>query len=293
LVHLKNLLTRHERLYKVYRNVGWQVHKLQDLKSFFWPKELRGFIEPFGFHLVGPDTPATRAMLRGKFETEELAAVIPALQWAETFVDVGANVGLYTCIARHLGRQTLSIEPQTGNLGYLLRNLTINGWEDAAVWPVGISSKPGLLTLFGASGPSASLIKAWAGYSARFKQTIPVTTLDTLVGDRFYGKRLFIKIDVEGAEYDVLLGSERTLALEPQPIWMVELCLSEYHPGGTNPNFKKTFDIFWKHGYQARAMGPAAKIIHPEDVDRWVAQGKTEDGEINFLFSGNESFGSR
>jgi FkbM family methyltransferase len=291
LFNLKNMLKRHEGLYKVYQNVGWQVHKMQDLKSFFWPKDLHGVIEPFGFRFVGPDVPATRAMLRGIFETEELTAVVASLLTAEMFVDVGANVGLYTCIARHMGKHALSIEPQPGNLGYLLRNLTLNGWSDAEVWPVGISSKAGLLTLFGASGPSASLIKGWAGYSAHFQQTIPVTTLDVLIGDRYAGKRLFIKIDVEGAEYGVLLGAEDTLDLEPKPIWMVEICLSEYHPGGINPNYKKAFDLFWSHGYQARAMGPVAKIILPEDVDRWVAEGKTDDGVINFLFSQGDLFG--
>ena len=57
------------------------------------------------------------------------------------------------------------------------------------VYPLGLSDKYGLVNLYGASGTGASLLSGWAAYSSRFRQTISVTTLDTLLGNRFDGKQ--------------------------------------------------------------------------------------------------------
>ena len=82
-----------------------------------------------------------------------------------------------------------------------------NGWQNnAEVFPLALGEKPELLTLYGASGPSASLVKNWAGYSSHFKKVVPVSTLDNILAGRFLGQRLFIKMDVEGTEYQVLKG---------------------------------------------------------------------------------------
>ncbi|MHB8876699.1 MAG: class I SAM-dependent methyltransferase [Myxococcaceae bacterium] len=70
----------------------------------------------------------------------------------------------------------VSFEPQPRNVHCLFQNLVANGWEDRAeVFPAALGARPGLLPLYGASGPSASLLRNWAGYSARYKRTVPVT----------------------------------------------------------------------------------------------------------------------
>lgn len=120
----------------------------------------------------------------------------------------------------------IATEPQQQNLQCLFQNLTANGWEDKAeVFPLALSERPKLLTLYGASGTSASLIKNWAGYSSRFKKIVPVSTLDNILAGRFSGERLFIKMDVEGAEYHVLKEAVATLRLAPKPTWSLEIGL--------------------------------------------------------------------
>lgn len=178
----------------------------------------------------------------------------------------------------------IAIEPQPGNLRHLMQNLEVNGWLDVELWPVGVADKTGLRTLHGASGPSASLVKGWAGYSTRFRQTIPMTTLDTLIGQRLDSKRLLIKIDVEGAEYSVLLGAEKTIKRRPRPIWLVEISLSKYHPGGTNLNFEQTFKLFRKYGYSAWGLSNPLWRVDPVTVERWVREGRTDDDVVNFVF---------
>jgi len=223
-------------------------------------------------------------MLKGTFEQDELSIIKSHLNSSDVFVDVGANIGYYSCIARSLGKDVVAFEPQIQNLECLYANLKSNGWSDTEVYPIGLGRKPGLLTLYGASGPSASLVKGWAGYSERFNRIIPVNTIDNVLRDRFDGKRLFIKIDVEGAEYDVLRGATKTVTMSPRPTWFIEICLSEFHPGEINPNYAATFDLFWRHGYEVLLANKEMRPITSVDIKNWVSDKRTNLNEFNYLF---------
>jgi FkbM family methyltransferase len=188
-------------------------------------------------------------------------------------------------MARQEGKHIVAVEPQPGNLIYLYANFLANNWNDAEIFPLGLGATPRILPLFGASSTGASLIPGWAGASRRYRRTIPVTTMDILLGERFRGKKLFIKIDVEGVEYDVLRGAKRTLNLDPKPTWMVEICLREFHPGGENPHYAATFGMFWENGYEARTADDRHRPVTPYDIDLYVRNGQGIPGAINFFFT--------
>jgi FkbM family methyltransferase len=269
-----------------YRSLSWRVARWVDWKDNVFPESLPSASTPYGFRLQVRNHPANRAMLKGTFEPEEVALIQKQLAQTDVFIDVGANIGFYTCLARQQGKYVVAVEPQPRNLRCVYQNLLSNNWNDLAeVYPLGLGAKPGILTLYGASGPSASLIPGWAEYSDRFRQTIPISTLDIIAGQRFAGKRTFVKIDVEGYEYGVLKGALLLLGLAPRPVWLVEICLNEYHPSGINPDYKAAFQLFWDHGYEARSADKENKLIRPEDVDRWIASKRCDSGTINYLFS--------
>jgi hypothetical protein len=108
--------------------------------------------------------------------------------------------------------------------------------------------------------------------------------LNILLGDRFAGKRVFIKVDVEGAEYPALLGATGVMNMQPKPTWVVEICFNEYHPDGVNPRFQDTFDLFWQRGYEARTADRRNKLIQRADVDNWLKCGRCDSGTINYKF---------
>lgn len=226
------------------------------------------FVEtPYGFRLKGDS-----AMQNGTFETSEIRLITALFDDIDVFIDVGANVGLYTCLARHAGKRTLAVEPLQANLGYLFANLEENGWTDVEVWPIALADSAGTSRLSGAS-TGASLLAGWAGASPLLRSSVAVSTLDTILGSRFAGQRLLIKVDVEGAEWRVLKGAEVTLAASPAPIWLIEVNLTENHPTGVNPHYLETFEMLWSHGYNSRMVDD--RLISNADVDAWLCSPAT------------------
>ena len=233
---------------------------------------------PFGFRMRGHGS-----MQTGAFEPVETALIRELLPNVAAFIDVGANVGFFSCLARHAGVHVVAIEPSAHNLALLLDNLVENGWTDVEVYPVAVGADTDIATLYG-DGTGASMVRRWSGTSDVWRRLVPVTTLDALVGTRFTREPLLIKVDVEGLELSVLTGARATLGREPRPTWLVEVCLTEHHPGGRHPDFEGVFQAFWSEGYEARTADEERRLVQPEDVRRWIAHGARDFGGINFLF---------
>jgi FkbM family methyltransferase len=289
---LKQFLRRFKVLSDFNTRLHWQIHLFKDWWGTKVWKKTNEVVTPLGFKLISGFHPAYQMMRSGTFEPEETALIQRFLDKVDIFVDIGANLGYYTCLALHNGKSVIAFEPQKQNLQCLYQNLIANGWQDGVeIYPVALSAKPGLLTLYGASGPSASLIRNWAGYSPRFHQIVPASTLDSVLTGRPANQRLFIKIDVEGAEYQVLSGAHTTLARELKPIWLLEICLHEFHPGGMNPDYPKIFQLFWDNGYQAFTAAQKPTLVARSDVDRWVNNKFCDSGTFNYLFVDQEDAG--
>lgn len=177
----------------------------------------------------------------------------------------------------------IAVEPLNLNLEILYRNLVGNSFLDVEVFPMGLSNNAGVKRLYG-NNTGASFLPGWAGAPDKWYEVVPVNTLDLIVNTRFSGKPIFIKLDVEGFEYDVLGGAGNTLKLLPRPTWLVEINLGENFPGGRNDNFYKTFEVFWQKGYEARAATREEHSISSKDVDRWLRRGSVDFGSHNYLF---------
>src|SRR6266478_3305706 len=195
----------------------------------------------YGFTLAGDPR-----MASSDFEPNEVKTFLELLEDHDTVLDIGANVGFYSCLAGSRGKHVVSFEPSPRNLNFLYRNLWENKLSCAEVFPVGLGKQCGLSRIYGFGGIS-SFVAGWAQADTSRYSLVPVTTLDAVVAGRFQGKKLLIKMDVEGFELDVLAGAEKVLDFSPRPTWLVEILFrGDLIPGGANPRFPEVFEVFWK-----------------------------------------------
>lgn len=269
------LRTSKRTLKRTFPGLTAAFHKMraQQVAAAYKPMQLE-----HGFRFGG-----SQVFMSGDFESAEIGKMLELLGPADVLIDIGANVGFYSCLARHMNKHVLSFEPCRSNLDLLFRNLEANQWSDVEVFPLGLSDHATVLPLYGA-GTSASLVNEWADQSSLHVNHIPVTTLDLVLGERFTDKRVVIKMDVEGAELGVLRGAEKLLSRSNRPVWMVEVCFDEHHPAGRNPDFGDVFECFWRQGYKAFTV-EENRSVERDDVERWLRQGDRDFGSHNYLFA--------
>jgi len=131
------------------------------------------------------------------------------------------------------------------------------------------------------------LVKGWANISESYVTQVPILSLDRVLGGTLHGKKALILVDIEGAEFMMLQGAKQTLANDPRPIWLMEISSSEHQPAGVamNPNFAKTFELIFMHGYQAVTADTAATQITPQIVEEIMA-GRQKLSMHNFVLIG-------
>jgi FkbM family methyltransferase len=252
------------------------LRDLRDLLDRQQPPETT----PWGFKLCGH-----AQMASGKFEPIETKLVRNLLKDADVFVNVGANIGYYCCHALSLGKPCLAVEPIPRNIYYLLRNIQINGWKEMVeVFPVAAGSSASILNMWG-GGTGASLIKGWASIPEGYMTQVPVLSLDRIALKFISGRRALILVDVEGSEYFMLMGAKEILNLSPRPIWMMEITTSQNQPQGVqiNPNFEKTFDIFFDAGYKVFLANGMGIEVTKDDI-KDIVRNKRSLNAYNFIF---------
>jgi FkbM family methyltransferase len=166
---------------------------------------------------------------------------LTALNSDDTFYDIGANVGTYTCFAAaELGpSRTVAFEPEPENANRLEENLARNDL-DAEVIQVALSDTDGTvdLSLTGdEAGEGEHSIATNDG-----GQTLEVKTArgDSILEKRKLPKPTVVKIDVEGAELSVLQGLRETLDENCRLIF-VELHTEKIRRFDVGPSEVKTF----------------------------------------------------
>lgn len=238
-------------------------------------------VTPMGFRFLGNE-----AMETGVFEPEETKLLGALMAQTDQFVNVGANIGYYCCLALQKGLPVIAFEPEHSNLLVLLRNIRENGWSDKIeILPVALSDRPGIVDIYG-SGTGASLLRGWADTPVDLVASIPASTLDLSLGQRLQGRNALILIDIEGAEYSALQGAVSTLQQDPKPVWIVEICSHQHQPAGVavNPRLLDTFDLFWIAGYAAYTVAGKPRRVERSEVSA-IAQGGPDTLQLhNFIF---------
>ncbi|MGH9412052.1 MAG: FkbM family methyltransferase [Vicinamibacterales bacterium] len=156
---------------------------------------------------------------------EEYAAFRAAVRPGDIVLDIGANVGAYTILFAHwvgsAGR-VFAFEPAPDARHALERHVRLNRFDDRVeVVPMAVSNADGAAAFTVDPHGGASALKGAVGTGETID--VPTTTIDSFCARQGIQPRV-IKIDVEGAELDALVGARRVLAAEPVALFV------EFHP---------------------------------------------------------------
>jgi FkbM family methyltransferase len=125
-----------------------------------------------------------------------------------TFVDIGANVGLYSLYLATCGEvRTLAVEPQPGILDRLRFHVAANADATIDVLPIALSDRAGEATLVINDSDSGGthIDKDGSRRDAGERVTVPSKPLIEALRDAGIARIDALKIDVEGAE-DIVLA---------------------------------------------------------------------------------------
>jgi FkbM family methyltransferase len=130
-------------------------------------------------------------------------------------VDIGANFGMHTLYLAHLvgdAGTVIAFEPVPRNLALLERNLKLNGYgQRTSVVPKLASNSPLPFLEMEIPAKGVAVTASMAGQKGgRECTSVPNTRLDDYFGMNSAPVRL-MKIDVEGAELEVLRGAQEML----------------------------------------------------------------------------------
>jgi FkbM family methyltransferase len=147
----------------------------------------------------------------------------------DTVVDVGAHIGLYSLIAaKRVGSsgKVIAIEPDPENCKLLRGNVEINKLTNVSILELAAFSSTSKLKLYlpgkERGFTKLSTLMANRAVTENFLE-IDATTLDCLLVTQGITEVNWIKIDVEGAELEVLKGAANTLSESKDIALLIEV----------------------------------------------------------------------
>lgn len=185
---------------------GWLKSRWHWYKSPFSLRNQVLWSEPLGAWFRPNDESAIECMLcLPRYEPVGWVTPKPG----DVFLDVGAYIGWFTIQAAKVvgsSGRVIALEPDDCNREQLERNLALNGLSAVTILPVAAWFEAAEL------GWHAGEMPVWSQVDRTSRGgSIRAVTIDSLVSDLALTNVNWIKMDIEGAETEALLGAEKTL----------------------------------------------------------------------------------
>lgn len=244
---------RGRRLAAIVRSVAWLVNK----KTLRRPWTLSVF-DGAKVRCYPDSTIAQHVIQRSEFHDWGTAKVITEfLRPGDLFVDVGANIGLYTLAAAAKKARVVAVEPSAKNRSRLEENIALNGFADVCVKACAVGEESGELPFCDADARAHVEVGGQG-------PTVPIRTLDELLPD---GEVSLLKVDVEGFELAVFRGAAKAMRDGRLPVMLFEVNQLNERYGVTDATI---YDYLQGHGYKVASYDPDSRSL----------RGRSREGDI-------------
>ena len=198
-------------LLRPWRRCGDIVVRARDGSEFLVPS----LGEPIARHLLAD----------GVYEPDLTAFLMHRLQPGSVFVDVGANIGVFTMVAaRAVGPagKVIAVEASPRIYSYLEHNVRANGFRNIRPRHCAASCEERANVLFYDAPADHFGMGALSPLFGSQPTPVPALKLDDLLAEEGIGRVDLIKLDVQGFEAGVFRGAHQLLTTEPRPLIVFE-----------------------------------------------------------------------
>lgn len=257
------------RLLRVLRNVLQhplnQDRRAAALKTFLrWQVSSRLALGPMVVPFIGDtrlvaangETSSTGNVYTGLYEFADASFLLHFLRAEDLFVDIGANVGVYTVLASGvIGARSISIEPIPATYARLQRHIRLNDLgERVSAHNVGLGRANDTLRFTTDLDCCNHIVGP--GEDAANTTAVPVLPLDDVLAGQ---TPALMKIDVEGWESEVLAGSLHTLQSPSLLAIIIEMNSAE----SMSANERAVHEQLTRSGFAPYAYSPFHRSLQP------------------------------
>ena len=182
------------------------------------------------------------------YESDYTSLMMKVIQPGDTVIDIGANIGYFSLLASSLVTKSgmvISLEPESSNFSYLLRNIKLNNLTNITAYNIAAGETQKEVTLYidplndgghslnGISPESIDLIGTGTFATSR----VQMNTLDSLLASEKITAIKIIKMDTEGWEFNAIQGATSVIKRFSPPIILAEVNRSGLRRAGASEKY--------------------------------------------------------
>jgi FkbM family methyltransferase len=221
-------------------------------KGYFYIHTTTGKIIEFDYHeTLGITTLINHCL----FESVEINCLSNYIIQQSTFMDIGANIGLYSILLSDLAKNIIAIEPLPDNVERIKRNIHLNQIDNVKIYSLALSDTIINQQLFYSTKDSAFASIKFIANARQIK--IQISTLDAIWHELNYPIISVLKLDVEGAEIQVLKGGIKCIT-HCKPVMLIE--------ANTQQDYQQLLQLLTPLGYdhsQPKGFNPWNYLFIP------------------------------
>ena len=191
-----------------------------------------------GHNMVLDNLDSLQLLVNGIYEPMETELIKTIIQKDDIVLDVGAHIGYYTLLMSDLvgiNGKVFAFEPESSNFDLLQKNLDINLCNNVVIENKAVSNHSGKSYLYLSKDNSGMHRLNQSKYCKEFIETDVITLDSYFFANPLISKIRFVKIDVEGSEFDVLIGMKLILDKNTDIMIMMEFIPSNLLEHGSIP----------------------------------------------------------
>lgn len=204
-------------------------------------------------------------LFQGYFEYQESLFIRRLLKPGDLFVDIGANIGWHSMLAAARVGSTgrvVAFEPATQAFLRLTRNIDLNRFTQIEAFHFGLSDRDAVFDIYPCE-------EANSGANSLYGAGTPIERVQVRPGDEVVNELGIsaidlCKIDVEGAELDVLAGLTETLRKRLIRALMIEINPESLTRAGRSAD--ELIAMLAGHGFQLHEVRSRRRVRSVSDL---------------------------